>query len=128
MDAVIIITSQKHSKDELLSRLRGYEVREEAPGVTAIVDEAGHVYLARDDSIADDMDPSELDLVLKAVSKPIFYLLEFSDIRMCRDVLLAIVDDCGIMVSNDHGVTLSGPDFLNRLRSDPTWDWRDSHS
>jgi hypothetical protein len=54
----------------------------------------------------------------------IFWLLDFSDLKFCKDLLLCIANDPKIVVDNDHGIRLRGDDFVALLRSRPTWDCR----
>ena len=87
--------------------------------------------LARDNGVKRALVPIENKRQFLEVSgdimehvDPVFYGVDFSDIILCRRVLLAIADDPRLLIDNDHGVVLTGTDFVHVLRSRPEWDWR----
>jgi hypothetical protein len=83
-----------------------------------------HVYLARNDMIRDELEPADLQKLLEVVRAPVFYSLDFSDIALAKEVLVALVDDPVLMVDNGHGTVLPGPSFAQLLRERLDWDWR----
>ena len=92
--------------------------------VISIATDGTRAYIVEDSSIATDYDPEELCQISNHVADPVFYTIEFSDIGMCRKILLLIADDPAIIVDNDHGILLSGKEFVMRIRTKPDWDWR----
>lgn len=56
------------------------------------------------------------------VSDPVF--VSFSDVRLARRVLEAIADDPALVVDDDDGRLLPGPEFVHMLREHPEGDWR----
>ncbi len=83
-----------------------------------------HVFLSRWERAKEELPVDELSQIEATIPRPVFYLVEYSDIDLCRKVLLAIADDPRLLIDNDFGVRLSGPDFLSLLRARPDWDWR----
>jgi hypothetical protein len=90
-----------------------------------VIEDGGtRVYVSRNDSVADDLEPEARARIAAATPSPVFYTVDFNDLDLCRRVLLAIADDPRLLIDNDHGVLLSGADFVRVLRSQPDWDWR----
>ena len=87
-------------------------------------DGTSRVYVRRDDAIRDDFEPEELERILSLFPYPVFYTVDFSDIAFCKRVLEAIANDPQLVVDNDHGVVLPGPEFVRLLQSRRDWDWR----
>ena len=124
MESVIIVTP--YNFDEIFkARIpRKYNVEKGALGNLVISDGWTRLWLSQDESILNTLDDAGLEKVINMFRDPIFYTLDFSDIKFCREVLLAIVDDPAILVDNDHGVMMSGPEFVHFLCGKPDWDWR----
>ena len=95
-----------------------------AGGVFVVEDGKSRVYVGRNDAANDEFEPERLELIMAKIAQPVFYSVDFSDIALCRKVLAAIADDPKLLVDNDHGVLLSGPEFVRVLRSQHDWDWR----
>jgi hypothetical protein len=89
-----------------------------------IQDAMSRAYVTRNDLVRNELEPEDLRAIAEAIADPTFYTVDFSDIDLCRRNLLAIADDAKLLVDNDHGVRLSGSDFVRVLRSQPDWDWR----
>jgi hypothetical protein len=124
MESVIIAAPAPYD-DQFRARLEqiGPLVLEAAE--TLVVErQATRVYVRRDDSIAGDMEPEQLAAVVSRIPEPVFYAVDFSDLFLCKQVLELIADDPSLIVDNDYGVILPGPEFVDRLRRDETWDWR----
>jgi hypothetical protein len=124
MESVTIATSGDY--DAIIeSRLERLGRVSTTPGRGFLVEDGpARVYVSRNDFAKDELEPEELTRVMSAVENPCFYSIDFSDIRLCRRVLEAIADDPRLLVDNDHGVVLSGTEFVHLLRSRPAWDWR----
>lgn len=124
MDSVILAAPLGYEL-ELASRLSrfGPPIKAEQ-GVLVVTDGRTRVYVRRDDGAGDDEGSDELRRVASAIVNPIFFTIEFSDVKLCREVLAAIADDLRVVVDNDRGVVLPGSEFVRILRSQPDWDWR----
>jgi len=124
MESVIIVAPCAYDA-ELKGRLaRSWTVGETATGGSVIEDGCARVYLSRNDAVGEDLEPEARARIVAATPDPVFYTVDFSDLNLCRRVLLAIADDPRLLIDNDHGVLLSGVDFVRVLRSQPDWDWR----
>lgn len=93
----------------------------------AVTDGRSRVYLSQNAFIRDELEPERLEAIAALITSAVFYSVDFSDIALCRRVLAAIADDPALLVDNDHGVFLSGPEFVRALRQRPDWDWRTDH-
>jgi hypothetical protein len=51
--------------------------------------------------------------------------LNYSSVELVKEVLERIADDPDITVDNDFGTALPGNKFVERIRTDPSWNWRD---
>jgi hypothetical protein len=124
MESVIIVAPCAYDI-ELKARLSGtWRVKDSASGGAVIEDAGAKVYVSRNDSVAEDLEPEAFAGIAAVIPSPVFYTVEFSDLDLCRRVLLVIADDPRLLIDNDHGVVLSGSDFVRVLRSQPEWDWR----
>jgi hypothetical protein len=124
MESVMIVVPAGYEA-EVKTRLGDVgPVQVGAGGVLVIDDGRSRVYVARNEHALEELEPSELAQFRDAVPDPIVLSVEFSDIALCRRVLEAIADDPAVMVDNDHGVVLPGPEFVRVLRSQQDWDWR----
>jgi hypothetical protein len=95
-----------------------------ANGVLVLDDGMSRVYVRRNDAIRDDFDPESLERITSLLLHPLFYTVDFSDIALCKRVLEAIANDPQLVVDNDDGVVLPGPEFVRLLRNRRDWDWR----
>lgn len=55
---------------------------------------------------------------------PVFYALDCNDIDLARTILAALVDDPLLLVDTDHGLIVSGPEFVDGMKRQKAWDWR----
>jgi hypothetical protein len=124
MDSVIIVAPYRYDAElkERLSACRN--VTEGADGTLVVGDGRTSVYLSRNGSVRQELEPERLQRITATIQEPIFYTVDFSDIGLCREVLLLLVNDPKLLVDNDHGVMLPGPEFVRVLRSQQDWDWR----
>lgn len=95
-----------------------------ANGILVIESGSTRVYLARSDAVRDEFEPDDLRRITLRFSDPVFYTVDFSDIALCRRVMMAIADDPDLLVDNDHGLLLPGSEFVALLCSRGTWGWR----
>jgi hypothetical protein len=129
METLIIIAPRAYEA-EFNSRLASashvskLKVGPSTPGTIIVTDGHGRVYIRRDDSIGNDFEPKEFQRIRETMAAPVFYSLDFSDIGLCRAVVAALFDDEELLIDNDHGVLLTGSDFVRVLRGQAEWDWR----
>jgi hypothetical protein len=110
---------------EFKARLgRAWPVVDAASGVMVVEDSGSRVYVARNDSAAEELEPESRARILAAMPAPVFYTVDFSDMSLVRRVLTIIGDDSRLLIDDDHGVRLPGHDFVRMLRDRPDWDWR----
>ncbi len=93
-------------------------------GTIVVERDGARVYITTAMGIQAEYEPEALERILSVVPTPLFYAVDFNDIALCREVLLAVCDDATLIVDNDHGVILQGHRYAQRLRDEPTWDWR----
>ncbi len=85
--------------------------------------ENSRVYIYSDPDIRDYLETEAERRVLAEMPQLVAYAVNFNDLGLLREVLLAIADDDALVVDNDQDVILRGPAFLQLLRARPDWDW-----
>jgi hypothetical protein len=124
MESMIIVTHRGCELEELRRSIPDeYHVDDAAHGIV-IESASQRAYLTLNADLRDELEPEELALILSSIHDPVFYTLDYHDPEFCRQLLLAIADRADVLVDNDHGVLLSGSEFVRILRSQPDWDWR----
>jgi len=124
METVIIATPHVYDA-EFKQRLAGLgTLTANDDGTVIFEDGRSRVYVLRNDVVSDEFEPDRLNRITSAIAHPVFYAVDFSDIVSCRTVITAIADDPDVLVDNDHGVILPGPEFVKMVRSRDDWDWR----
>jgi hypothetical protein len=124
MESVILIARRSYDPGFREKIPSAFKILEVGGGTTAVTDGATRIYICRNDSVRDELEPDELDNIASKISHPIFYTVDFSDISFCRTLLFNIADDPELLVDDDHGPLLPGPEFVQILRNNPMWDWR----
>jgi hypothetical protein len=114
---------RSRSRVEVTHRAGDHGVRDIEAGFV-VEDGRSRVYVRREDSLKGDLEDERVRSIESVIPRPAYYTVEFSDIALCRVILMAIVDDPDLFVDNDHGHMLRGADFLSLLRARPDWDWR----
>jgi hypothetical protein len=51
--------------------------------------------------------------------------LDYSSVDLVKEVLTHIADDPNITVDNDFDTVLPGNQFVERIRAQPHWNWRE---
>jgi hypothetical protein len=51
-------------------------------------------------------------------------VLEYIWLPLAKRIIELLAKDNDSIVDNDHGTSLTGPKFIQRLRAEPSWDWR----
>jgi hypothetical protein len=125
MESLILITPAAYSQRELVDRVSfSVEQEQAADGGTVFRRGGRRIYLRAAPEVATEL-PGEVLAELRDQGWPLmFWLLDFSDLQFCKDLVLSIANDPKIVVDNDHGIRLRGDDFVALLRSRPAWDWR----
>jgi len=124
MESVILIAHRRaipNFKARVSSALR---VVDGVGGALVIDNGAARIYVALDEHVRSELGAERLERILSIVEDPVFFTVDFSDIDLCKTVLMSIADDPRLLVDNDHGVLLSGSEFVRVLRSQRDWDWR----
>jgi hypothetical protein len=85
--------------------------------------DGSRVYVINDPTIRNYLETEAELKVLDEMPELASYSVDYSDIRLLRDVLCTIADDPALVVDNDHDVILRGPEFVRLLRARPEWDW-----
>ena len=125
MESVVVIAPRVYD-DEFKARLADHPslARAGEPNVVVLDDGRTRIYVAHNEYGAQEMEPAELQHIESLVGEPVFYVVNFSDIDFCKSALVLLVDDPLLLVDNDHGVLLPGPEFIRLLHARPDWDWR----
>jgi hypothetical protein len=123
VESLVIIAPQDYGTQLKAYLGAKWEFSESDCGVCAVQDGNSRVYLARNDSVWDELEPEDHELILAVIPEPVFYTLDFNDLSFCRRVLPCLIDDPKLLVDNDHGVRLPGPEFARILREKPSWNW-----
>lgn len=125
MDSITIVTTRGYDLRHLRRSIPPtYRVNHAANERIVIESGGRRAYLGADARIANEMEPEESSHILGMIPEPIFYTLDFTDINLCKELLLAIADRGDVLIDNDHGVVLPGSEFVQILRSRGNWDWR----
>ena len=69
-----------------------------------------------------EMEPEELGTIERLIPSASMYLISYHSMDRVKGLLLELADDPMMVVDNDAGTTLPGPDFVARLRAEPQWD------
>jgi hypothetical protein len=126
VDSVLIVTDRRVDLGELRRAIpSSYDVDSGANGRIAIDSSGRRAYLGADPRAEMEMEPEELSSILRLIAQPMFYVLDFSDIRLCKELLGSIANRADFLVDNDHGLLLPGSEFIRLIQSRPEdWDWR----
>ena len=122
MESVIIASPRPL---RFVERLGSHVVTSTNSDGTIVVEREGaRVYVSEPAGIRAEYESESLERILAVVPAPYFYAVDFNDVALCKEVLLAVCDDATMVVDNDHGVILPGHRYAQRLREVPDWDWR----
>jgi hypothetical protein len=125
MESIIIVAKRGFELEQLRRAIPSeFSVDEAANGRIVIERDGRRAYLGTDALVVDELEPEEASRLLRMMPDPIFYTLDFSDISLCKELLIAIADRSDVIVDNDHGVVLPGSEYVRILRSQIDWDWR----
>jgi len=111
METVELLFSKSVSLDDLHQKLLcSWQGASVSADTLVVEDSRGRVYI----HYCDDAPGSGI-------------FLDYSDIELVKDVLLVIGDDPDVLIDNDFGTVLPGDQFVERIRSQPEWNWRLDH-
>ena len=100
--------------DRLVIQEEGSRVYiEEDPNYTNALEKESHPHLQR------------LKELISTNPNTTAYFFDYSDIELVKKALLICANDHRIIVDNDFGTILRGPEFIQKIRSNPSWDWRE---
>jgi hypothetical protein len=107
MDTIIIKSPTPHSLYAIKAALsRVWKVEETRSGRLVIDDGRTRVYVYAN---------SEFEL-----------FLDYTDVELVKEVIKCIADSPELTVDNDFDTILPGDQFVKKLRSKPSWNWRRS--
>lgn len=113
MDTIVITAKEDVLLESLRSMLaRHWSLLRTPPDRLAIEESNSRVYIYHPES-----DSKEIDL------KKI--VLDYSWVDLVKRVIEVIGDDPRLLIDNDFNTVLPGDQFVARLRSEPTWNWRE---
>ena len=88
-------------------------------GQAVVEDDSGWLSVFRDDTVLQDYEASELDVVSTLVSHPLLFLIQWRGNRLVEELLRAVPAECTVVVDNDHGVLAP----VERVRDHPLDTW-----
>ncbi|HEV8293529.1 MAG TPA: hypothetical protein VGP94_16450, partial [Tepidisphaeraceae bacterium] len=111
MDSILLTSTKKLVPNDLARRLS----------------QIWRVEATADDGLVVRGPSSRVYLVFEAApnEKGLFRIfLNYSSVDLVKEVLKQMADDLTITVNNDFGTVLPGNKFVERIRSEPNWNWR----
>jgi hypothetical protein len=124
MDSVILVVESDRA-DGLLARLPDdVRVSPAAAGSLAICRDPHCVFWHDGGADLEDFDDAAQAALLEVMKQPRVICIDFSDIRFCREIVVAVADAEWVLVDNDHGLFCTGREFADLVRTHPGWDWR----
>jgi len=125
MESIIVVVPSNVSLELALEGVPStWKVEPSGQDRFVVSSDGRRAYISVDPSLMDELESDEQDSVLKLVPSPTFFVVDYSDIGFCRELLSAIADRPDVVVDNDHGVLCPGSTFVSMLRERPLWDWR----
>lgn len=124
MESVVIACESNREREFLLRVPPDVAVRALDPLRRVLERGDCRAYLDRQVQVTDALDGEDVDRGEMTIKQPIVYTLSFIDIEFCKELLVAMVNDPGIMIDNDHGLQMPGDKFVQRVLASPAWDWR----
>lgn len=124
MESVIIAASASY-EPELWARLIRMGASRAGQEKRLVLDAGtSRIFVTRDGSALDEMEPEHFSRIAAAIDSPVLYSVDFTDIELCKRLLLDVLDYPGLLVDNDHGLLVTGEEFVQILRRHADWDWR----
>lgn len=112
MDTIEITSGENISLDELGQLLAKHWKLLNTPSDRLAIEESNsRVYIYHPKQESGEEDPRRI-------------FVEYSWTDLIKRVIEVIADNPRLLIDNDFGTGLPGDQFVARLRTDPTWDWR----
>lgn len=126
MQSVVIVAWAGTQLDRFAECVSGSGWRVELRSDQELLISSGEkrVFIFRDERVMEEYDAREIHTLLERISNPVFFVFEFNDFEFGREVLRRVADSQHLIIDDDHGGMAVGTDFVKRLESQPTWDWR----
>jgi hypothetical protein len=125
MESVVIVAPKVVTLESLIACVpTGFRVENVDDRRYLVTSGASRMYVDIDPYVEGEMEPGERAWILSRIPDPIYFVLNYSDIELCKRLLVALVDRSDVLVDNDHGVVCTGSEFVSLLEARPTWDWR----
>jgi hypothetical protein len=125
MQSVVLIAPRGYGTMGFTERIPAdYRIEVQSPERVLVRQGSSYAAINRESRLESDFGAEDLSLVRQEISDPEFFTLEFNDYNLVRALLLIVGEDGRILIDNDHGVRLRGPQFVALLRAKPGWDWR----
>ena len=128
MDRVYVIAQNAFSfHDLMLWCRRRWTVQTEPSGRLKISDGDRRLYLDVDDGLLDRYEKEVRRSIERAMPSARCYVVEYEpdDLDFLKQVLVQFVNDPRVFVDTQSGLILPGTDFVQRLKDDFDWDWRE---
>lgn len=124
MEGLTLLVPETLDVLSLLSASNAWRVSRSG-GTIVVESNRERIYIAPNDHVRQEQeDGGGLLPFLEATKAQKCLSVDFSDIGLCRAVVLRIADFDGVFVDTDHGYVAPGPTFVEEIRRNPNWDWR----
>jgi hypothetical protein len=113
MDTVSITAGRRISIEDLKSLIERYWPTERGHNPERLVVDGptSRIYIRYARSEDGVVDPNRI-------------YLAYHSVPFVKELIMIIANDPEVVVENDFGTVLPGNEFVARLRSDPSWEWR----
>lgn len=123
MDSVVVIFPSSVSFADLIAPLRA-DLAPAGEGRWVLEDTRGRVYVWSDDTLRAELEDVELAELEAVIPNPQFAAVDFSNVRLCGELLARFIERDDVLVNDHHGRVLPGSAFVRELRASPERDWR----
>ncbi len=131
MDTITIMTPPSYSLSDFQCHLSKYWQVESAYGDRIFIQEDdSRLYLYEDKNFKNLIKQEwacsqELRSFFDEAGDANFFLLDYSDLGFVKKVLPVIADNHRIVIDNEFGTVMRGNDFVEKLRTNSNWNWRE---
>lgn len=125
MESVIIVAPKFVTLESLIACVpAGFRVENVDDHRYLVTSGASRMYVDVDPYVEGEMEPGERAWILSRIPDPIYFAIGYSDIQLCKRLLVALVNRSDVLVDNGRGVVCTGSELVNLLEARPGWDWR----
>jgi hypothetical protein len=125
MESVLIITPRNVSINQLREAASLSCTPEDIADDGFVVQTVdSRIHVRPDDMIVSELEVEQLSQIQNIIAEPAFFVVDFSDIKLCKKIIVSVANRADFLVDNDHGVLCSGSDFVKTILEFPLWDWR----